>query len=366
MQIKRILIISLVILISTTTVFALRYTSPNYTLSHPRIAVSAGKSSSLNYTLNKVKIGRMLSGRAESTNYSLDARDIDKRIIPSAPNPPTLNPLITPTSLPVQILSGTKDEDTSIYINGYLAVPIDSLTTWRCEQGLDEGENYLLITSRNRHGSESDSVLVYIFLDTSAPTKPEVVDDGAVTASTTQLHAAWSSSDPQTAIVEYQYAIGSSAEATDVVDWTSVGTQSEVTHIGLSLIQGETYYISVKAKNACGSWSEVGCSDGITVNQTIPAIISIHPADKSWGYLDDEIIFSVNAQDPDGDTLLYQFSVDGQIAQPWQASPSFNWSTSQASLGIHIIKVEVTDNHGGIASQEVELCLFRKPPQPVL
>jgi len=50
------------------------------------------------------------------------------------------------------------------------------------------------------------------------------------------------------------------------VDWTSAGTATEKTITGLSLTPGQAYYISVKALNGQGLWSEVGSSDGITVS----------------------------------------------------------------------------------------------------
>jgi hypothetical protein len=101
--------------------------------------------------------------------------------------------------------------------------------------------------------------------DSTPPTTPIVADDGEYTSSTTWLHATWSSSDPESGITEYQYAIGTSSGGTDVVDWTSVSTATGVTKTGLSLTQGTTYYFAVKAKNGQGLWSEVGVSDGITV-----------------------------------------------------------------------------------------------------
>ena len=102
-----------------------------------------------------------------------------------------------------------------------------------------------------------------IVCDTTAPSTPVVTDDGAYTTNNTRLNAAWSSSDDESGIAEYQYAIGTTAGATDVVDWTSADTAAEITHIGLSLTKGTTYYVSVKASNGAGLWSEVGSSDGI-------------------------------------------------------------------------------------------------------
>ncbi len=103
------------------------------------------------------------------------------------------------------------------------------------------------------------------------PTTPVVTDDGAWTASTTTLHATWTSSDSATGIVEYQYQITrDSAAGTVIVAWTSTGTATSVTRTGLSLTHGKSYHFSVKAKNGAGIWSNVGASDGIVVDTTVP------------------------------------------------------------------------------------------------
>lgn len=113
----------------------------------------------------------------------------------------------------------------------------------------------------NWSGAYSDTII----LDTTAPTTPVVTDDGVNTKSRTTLHASWSSLDSESGIAEYQYAIGTSKGATNVVPWTSVGTNTSVTKTGLSLQKSSTYYFSVKARNGTGLWSQVGYSNGITV-----------------------------------------------------------------------------------------------------
>ena len=97
----------------------------------------------------------------------------------------------------------------------------------------------------------------------TVPSNPVVVDDGDSTLSTTSLHAQWTSNSVGSDISEYVYAIGTSPEATNIVDWTPT-TQTSVTKTGLSLNVGTTYYFSVKARNNKG-WSEVGVSDGIKI-----------------------------------------------------------------------------------------------------
>ncbi|PIQ89932.1 MAG: hypothetical protein COV72_00465 [Candidatus Omnitrophica bacterium CG11_big_fil_rev_8_21_14_0_20_42_13] len=280
----------------------------------------------------------------------------------TSPAVPTINPVTSPTNTSTQIISGTKEADTSIWINGIERVPINSSSLWLVNISLAEGNNILNITAKDALLNESQITQANILLDTSAPGTPQVTDDGIYTTDSSQLHASWASSDPETGITEYQYAIGTSPGAIDIVDWLSCGLSIDITHTGLNLSQGQSYFISVKAKNGAGDWSNVGLSDGIKINQSTPAIINIQPPNATAGYRDDTINFSVNASDSDGDSLLYQFSIDTQIIQPWQASPDFNWQTSGTNPGIHAIRVEVSDNNGGIAAQDIDTCLFRKPP----
>ena len=108
--------------------------------------------------------------------------------------------------------------------------------------------------------------------DGTPPAVPVVTDDGIYTVGNSQLHASWTSSDPESGITEYQYAIGTAPGGTEVVGWTSVGTNTSITRTGLSLSYSQTYYISVKAKNGAGIWSSVGTSDGIVPARAVSLI----------------------------------------------------------------------------------------------
>ncbi len=66
-------------------------------------------------------------------------------------------------------------------------------------------------------------------------------------------------------MLEYNYAIGTSAGATDIVNWTSNGTNTSITHTGLTLTSGTTYYTSVKVKNNALLETTLITSDGQTL-----------------------------------------------------------------------------------------------------
>jgi len=126
--------------------------------------------------------------------------------------------------------------------------------------------------------------------DTTPPTTPAVTDDGTTTTSASQLHATWSSSDDESDVVEYQYAIGTTTGGTDILGWTSVGTNTEVTRTGLTLTAATKYFICVKAKNGAGLWSEIGISNGTTVAAEGMAVEDIPPAGGTVQTADGKII----------------------------------------------------------------------------
>jgi len=131
--------------------------------------------------------------------------------------------------------------------------------------GLDSQSTYhYRVKSTDAAGNQAVSAdFTLTANDVTPPSRPMVSDDGEYTTSLTQLHASWTSSDAESAVTEYQYAIGTTSGGTDVVNWTSVGTNTAVTKTRLSLTPGTAYYFSVRAKNGQGLWSNVGTSDGI-------------------------------------------------------------------------------------------------------
>jgi YHS domain-containing protein len=111
-------------------------------------------------------------------------------------------------------------------------------------------------------------------VDTTAPSAPATVRDGtgtdiSTTSSTTQLSANWdASTDSDSGISGYQYAIGTTAGGTQTVNWTSLSNVTTVTKTGLSLTVGQTYYFSVKAVNGAGLVGSATNSNGQTVVDT--------------------------------------------------------------------------------------------------
>ena len=150
------------------------------------------------------------------------------------------------------------------------------------------------------------------FADYTGPTTPVVYDQGDYTSGTGQLYARWEAEDPESGIEEYFYWVGARHTRfspflrryitiwDSVVGWTSAGGRTEINIRGLNLKHGATYYIRMKARNGAGLWSDVGVSDGITVDTTPPPAPEIYAAGIvfrggitpmiriMWGHVEDD------------------------------------------------------------------------------
>jgi hypothetical protein len=86
------------------------------------------------------------------------------------------------------------------------------------------------------------------------------------TASKNTLSANWTAtSDPQSKIVRYYYAIGKTPGGKDVLDWTNNQLNLSFIQRGLDLTVGTTYYTTIEAENSSGLKSTPVSSNGIHV-----------------------------------------------------------------------------------------------------
>ncbi|MFA5115744.1 MAG: hypothetical protein WC486_00495 [Candidatus Omnitrophota bacterium] len=208
--------------------------------------------------------------------------------------------------------------------------------------------------------------------DITPPSKPVVTDDGEYLIASNALHADWSSEDKESGIKQYRYSVGTRAGSMDIIRWTSTGVNTEITLSSLNLNHGRTYYFNVRAINGVNLPSAVGSSDGITVNAHVPEITRIIPYSDTVMTVGDEATIEATAQDLDNDPVQYQFSIDGQVKQPFSSLNTYNYTVEPSTSNTHILKVEVRDDKNGSVSQEVTYNIQNvvidttPPPAPTL
>ncbi len=106
-------------------------------------------------------------------------------------------------------------------------------------------------------------------IDWTAPDAIIYVNDGDnndvdTTNVGTELHANWANTNDANSFIEYyEYSIGTSPNAQDIVPWTQNGTSNYITHTNLNLNSGTQYFFNVRATNVVDLKSSVASSDGI-------------------------------------------------------------------------------------------------------
>lgn len=150
-------------------------------------------------------------------------------------------------------------------------------------------------------------------VDWTPPLVVATVNDGgaadiATTTSSSTLEANWSTTtDPNSDINSYWVAIGTTSGGTDVYPWTDNYWNTNVNVGGLSLTIGTTYYVSIKAKNGAGLFSDVTTSDGQTV---------VAPTDPPVAHFQVQNTFvcsgeSLSFQNTSTDALTYAWTFTG-------------------------------------------------------
>jgi hypothetical protein len=215
---------------------------------------------------------------------------------------------------------------------------------------LQQGVNIIAAAAEDAVGhSSSDNITV--ILDTTPPVSPKIIDDGDYTMSLSGLHASWSSVDVESGIIEYRYAIGTTAGGTDVVGWTSAGTDIKITRSDLMLKPGKTYYFAVVAVNGVGLESEPGISDGIELSLAMAKTWITEPDYGQIIY--DDITVNVNALASLGISRV-EFYLDDELQYTDISFPyEWDWNIAGTSPGTHILKVRAYDIMNNITVDQI-------------
>ncbi|MFA5107731.1 MAG: fibronectin type III domain-containing protein [Patescibacteria group bacterium] len=160
------------------------------------------------------------------------------------------------------------------------------------ETAVSEGNSlYLHVQSYNYAGANNGSHdYGPFYYDATPPGSPSAVRDGTGSSDsdwsndTTTLSGAWeAATDNLSGIQKYQYAIGTTAGATDVVNWTDNGATTSVSAASLALENEQTYYLTIRSVDQAGNTGSETTSDGITIDTeaATPASIVAAPARTS-------------------------------------------------------------------------------------
>lgn len=168
-------------------------------------------------------------------------------------------------------------------------------------------------------------------IDWSAPSAIQTINDGVAadvsfTTNHSMLEANWTaSSDLNSDVASYWVAIGTSPGETNVVPWTENYWNTSVSIGGLNLVEGTTYYVSVKAENGAGIFSGVMSSNGQTVIQPSNPPVASFQVQHTAVCSTDSLLFENQSQD----AVSYLWHFQGGIpASSTAVNPKIRFAAS--------------------------------------
>jgi len=165
------------------------------------------------------------------------------------PSVPTVAPVQSPTSFIQQILSGTKESNSSIRINSAGVIPVNEQTIWSHSVRLVEGDNNFVIDSMDKAGNISPAVSTMIHYDETAPlTVDTLIVNGEGGGTTIQFDWGGYNEAIQGDVAYYRIYLKNSL-------FTQVGTMTPVaivpagtfTYTAEGLVRNSLYYCAVIA-----------------------------------------------------------------------------------------------------------------------
>ena len=197
-----------------------------------------------------------------------------------------------------------------------------------------------------------------INVDWTPPSGGNSINDGTgadinTTSSLTTLSANWTaSSDNNSAISRYWYAIGTSPGSSDILNFTDNWFNLTATDTNLSSVVGQNYYYSVKAENGAGLLSPIFSSNGQMVE--ITSINDQEAADKLSIFpnpMINKAIFSYQLNSGSKVTITFTDMLGKEniiFQRPNQNAGKhveiINFENMQLASGIYIAKLET--NYG--------------------
>ncbi|MBX7093386.1 MAG: N-acetylmuramoyl-L-alanine amidase [Flavobacteriales bacterium] len=168
-------------------------------------------------------------------------------------------------------------------------------------------------------------------VDWTAPSDVSNVNDGPasdidISTNANELQANWSNSfDQHSDVARYWYSVGTSAGATDVLNWTDNFWYDTVRIQGLSLNYGSTYFVNVKAENGAGLISGVVSSDGVLIQTPSNPPHANYVNGNTFICAGEQIHFQNNSSD--ATTFSWTFQ-NGSPSSSTQTHPDISYSVS--------------------------------------
>jgi hypothetical protein len=239
-------------------------------------------------------------------------------------------------------LTGTKTAGTSIWINGTQAVPLGDATSWTATISLVEGDNVLVIVTKDAAGNTSATNTVNIVVDNLPP----VITVSAPAKTNLNPFSLSGTVDDSLTTVQVNGVLATRSARTFTAS--------------VPLTEGpNTLTVTATSPNGFVSTRTLTITLG-----TVPTITSLQPTDASKLYAGTAATIQATATDKEADPIQYQFVLDGSLLADWSSVASQSWTPAEAQRGLHTVTVNVRDGFGGSNASTIEVYVVRQPVSP--
>ncbi len=166
---------------------------------------------------------------------------------------------------------------------------------------------FFAVRASDNLGFSSTSLSDGIMVDIGGPSIASIVDGGEYTSLPDSLSFQYTAFDGESGISEYRYAVGTTMAPESIVPWTSAGTTTMQTLVGLPLAENEFYIIGINARDGAGN-TATDYSDGIRTDFTAPQVSAFRD-DGEVTARTDRLGFSWEASDAVSGIVSYSYSI---------------------------------------------------------
>lgn len=255
-------------------------------------------------------------------------------------------------------LTGTKTAGTSVWINGTKMTAYSDQTSWSATVTLHEGDNILVIVTKDVAGNISSSVTRNIVVDALPPVISALTyhdpDEQALALDPAQQV-------PKTnfATVTLDGHVDDSL-TTVMVNGVPAMRTGQVFEVSLPLALGA----NVLAITATSPNGYVTTVTPAVIRGTIPTIAATQPTPYAMVYADTPTTIKIKPADAENDALMCQILIDDQVFMEWNAAITATWTPSLSQLGLHQLELRVRDAFGGFSARSIDSYVVRTPVSP--
>ncbi|EKD26309.1 MAG: hypothetical protein ACD_79C01266G0001, partial [uncultured bacterium] len=264
-----------------------------------------------------------------------------------APSIPVLDIINSPVKTNSYKISGTKEADTSVWLNNSEIISANSQTTWNFNLTLNEGKNDYILYVKDAAGNKSSDVSFSIVMDTAVPLLLSTTPQNNQFVSTLPQQVIWNFKNDGT-VLNSQRILSSvlfKNSALQNIQGVWNITDFQIVFIPSGILLEDTYTASLTAYDLAGN--QIAVSTKFTFDKTSPLTPALNPVSTPTNFVTQTLTGTKEA--------LSSIWYNGYEVIPVnaQTSWSYNITFRQGDNNIEIYSKDYAGNKSGTVTSKI-------------